>query len=224
MKRQTILKVVAVVTIGVTMVCLQKDLRRRTGPAWQQESMTFLPSGERIKPFLLGFETTVAHYLWIRTILYFGGHNLTDRHYPWLIGMLDIITRLCPRFYPAYEFAGVLLPDVTGDPEASRILLERGLTHIGSTKWNIAFHMGVLHLKYYHDRKTAALYIVRAAMAAGAPRGKLINMASTFYTQAGSAYEGLRVLMFAYETSDNPEVRRHLAEKIAALQRIGDAR
>ena len=218
MKRGRQLIAVLVVAIGAGIAALQHDLREITGAAWKQESMTYLPRGDLVKPWLLGFETTVAHYLWIRTVLYFGGHRMKDQDYRWLITMIDAITRLCPRFYPAYEFAAVIVPDVSDNPEAARILLERGQSYLGAEKWNIAFQLGVLYLKYYDDRKTAAQYLSRAALTPGAPRLKLASMASTFFTQAGAADDGVRLLMFAYETADNPDVRRHLAEKIRALR------
>jgi hypothetical protein len=180
--------------------------------------MTYLPDNDGIKPALLGFETTLAHYLWIRTILYFGGHLMTDANYPWLIDMIDIITKLCPWFYPAYEFGGLMIPDICNNPAAARILLERGLTHLGDTKWNLAFYLGMIYYKYYDDRKTAAQYIARASFAKGAPREKLISMAQVFYTQAGSTDEALLFLLFTHNTSENPEVRKYLADKIRELQ------
>ena len=219
-----LIAVFLVIIAGAGAVALQHDLRGITGDNWKQESMTYLPRGDLIKPWLLGFETTVAHYLWIKTVLYFGGHRMKDQDYRWLIDMIDAISRLCPWFYPAYEFAAVIVPDVTDNPEAARIILERGLGTLGAKKWNIAFHLGVLYLKYYDDRKTAAQYISRAALTPGAPRLKLASMASTFFNQAGSADDGLRLLMFAYETTDNPDVRRHLAEKIRTLRDGSSAR
>ena len=218
MKRQELVPIVVIlIAAAAGTIFLQHDLRSITGNKWKRESMTYLPQGDRIKPFLLGFETTLAHYLWIRTVLYFGGHQMTDNDYPWLIDMLDGITRLCPWFYPAYEFAGLMVPEVCGNPGAARVLLERGLTYLGGTRWNIAFYMGSLYLNSYHDRKTAAEYMARAAFTPGAPREKLVALANAFYTQAGSPAEALRLLTFAYNNSDNPEVRRHLAEKIRAV-------
>lgn len=214
------------VIYGVVLLCivaaifgLQHSLGTITGSSWQQESMTYLPADERIKPLLLGFETTLAHYLWIRTILYFGGHQLGDRQFPWLIDMLDIITRLCPYFYPAYEFAGLLVPDVCHNPDASRILLERGMTHLGTTKWNVGFYLGMVYFRYYHDKMTAAHYFLCASKAQGAPKVKLVALAATFSSQAGSPEEGELFLRMAYESSENSEVRRHLAEKIVEQRR-----
>ncbi|MBN1757833.1 MAG: hypothetical protein JW863_05920 [Chitinispirillaceae bacterium] len=220
MRRQRVLLVVVLlIAAAAGTVSLQHDLRSITGEKWKRESMTYLPRSDRIKPFLLGFETTVAHYLWIRTVLYFGGHQMSDRDYRWLIDMLDGITRLCPWFYPAYEFAGILVPDVCDNPDAARVLLERGMWYLGAKKWNIGFNLGVIYLKYYDDRKIAAEYFARAALTPGAPRERLMSMANTFFSQAGTPVEGLNFLMFAYETSDNPEVRTYLSEKISALQK-----
>ena len=218
MKRGLLPIAVLLAVTGTGIFFLQHDLRRITGEGWKQESMTYLPRADRIRPVFLGFETTVAHYLWIKTVLYFGGHRLTDRDYRWLIDMIDAITRLCPWFYPAYEFAGVLIPEVCDNPEAARVLLERGMRYLGATKWNIGFNLGVIYLNYYDDRKTAAEYIARAALTPGAPRVKLASMANTFFSQAGSPTEGSNLLLFVYKTSDNPEVRRYLAEKILALR------
>jgi hypothetical protein len=219
MKLRTAVVTAAVIAIGAAIYMLQGGLYRTAGPQWQQESLTYLPRGGRIKGALLGFETTAAHYLWIRMVLYFGGHAITDKQYPWLIDMLDVITRLCPWFYPAYEFAGLMVPDVCGNPEAARILLERGLTYLGAKRWNIAFYMGMIFYKYYDDRRIAAGYFARAAHVGGAQREKLARLSSVFFSQSGSPAEGLQVLLFAWEASDNPEVRRHLAEKIGSLQR-----
>ena len=208
-----------IVFVTGAILLLQGSLRRSTGPSWYQENMVYLPRGEQLKPALLGFETTVAHYLWIRMVLYFGGHYITDKQYVWLISMLDAITRLCPYFYSAYEFAGLMVPDVCDNPEAARILLERGMTYVEKQKDLLAFQMGMIFYRYYDDRKTAALCFERGAHSKGKHAYKLARLASTFYSQAGIPAEGLQVLMFAWETSDNPDVRRHLAEKINMLQR-----
>jgi hypothetical protein len=203
---------------GTGIFFLKKKLHEVTGPSWHTENMTYLPKGDRLKDAFLGFETTVAHYLWIRTILYVGEHVTSDREYVWLIDMIDNITRLCPWFYPAYEFAGLMIPDICGNPEAARILLERGMTHLGPKRWSLPFYMGMVYLKYYNDRRTAAEYVARAAMADSPHKAKLASMAHSFYTQAGIPDMDIQVLLFSYETSDNPEVRRHLAEKIKAYR------
>ena len=178
------------------------------------ESMTYLPGSERIKPFMLGFNTTYAHYLWIRTVIYSGEHFTGERQFDWLIEMTDMITRLHPHFNEAYEFAGLMIPDITGNIGAAKIILERGMNVFGATKWNIPFYLGMLYHRYYNDPERAATNFAIAAQAPGEHQHKLASLAATFYGRADRDTDAIDVLIFLYETSENPEVRRHIAGKI----------
>lgn len=213
MKRKIVI-IILTVAIMAGIFKLQNFLHSKTSNTWKQESFSYLPDNKRIGDYMLGFKTTVSHYLWIRTVIYFGGHYTGDKQFAWIVNMLDIITKLNPNFYPAYEFAGVLLPDITNNPDASRILLERGLANCKTKQWNIAFQMGMLYYKHYKDNYTAARYIELASKASDAPVTKLAGVAATFYKNSGNSDYGLGYLKFMYETSDNPEVKRHLLIKI----------
>jgi hypothetical protein len=202
---------ILMVIIGIT----QKNITQLKGKSWTLESMTYLPNDGRIADFLLGYRTTVAHYLWIQTMIYFGTHATTDKSYKWLTSMIDIITKLNPYFFPAYEFAGVLLPDITGNPNISKIILERGLTHCKSpNQYKIAVHLGMLHYTYYGDVLTAASYINLASRAPDAPVNKLAGLVAVLYQKGGLAEYGFEYLVYMYETTENPEVKRHIIEKI----------
>ena len=211
-RKLLLLMILSIIFCGI--VKTQKTLRQMTTIDLKKESFSYLPNNGRIGDFLLGYKTTLSHFLWIKTIIYFGGHYTTDKQYTWLANMLDIITKLNPYFYPAYEFAGVMLPDITDNPDISRILLERGLTNIKIKQWNIAFQMGMLYYKYYHDNFTAAKYIELASRAPGAPKEKLAGLAAVLYRKSGYEIYALSYLKMMYETSDNPEVKQHLLEKI----------
>lgn len=218
MKKVLFLIIITVLVTGTIPV--RKRLQQYCGPDWKQENLTYVPGNENIKHALLGFETTLAHYLWIRTILYFGSHKTGDNTYPWIITMLDIITRLCPWFYPAYEFAGLMVPDICGNPEAARILLERGITNIGERNWKCAFYLGMLYYKYYDDRRLAAESVARAAQVKSDQQKNLFSLADVLYTQSGSPQESLALMQLSYSTSENPEVRAFLAEKIDSLKLV----
>ncbi|MDR0307551.1 MAG: hypothetical protein LBI42_12050 [Chitinispirillales bacterium] len=178
------------------------------------ENMTFLPGSERIKPFMLGFNTTYAHYLWIRTVLYSGEKFMGDRQFDWLVQMIDMITRLHPHFHEAYEFAGLMIPDLCDNPDAARIILERGMNVLGNRRWNIPFYLGMLYYRYYDDPQRAGAYISMAASIPSPHSGKLASLAATFYNNAGMGAQGLAMLYFLYETSENPDVKRHIESKI----------
>jgi hypothetical protein len=182
------------------------------------ESMAYLPGNERVKPFMLGFNTTCAHYIWISAMLYFGEHLESDRQFKWLAQMLDMVTRLHPHFHEAYEFAGLMLPDYCRDPGAARVILERGMNTLGNTKWNIPFYLGLLYNNHYNDPERAALCMTMAAQAPSAHSGKLARLAAHYYQSAGHGGEAMDVLLFLRETSENPEVRKHIDGKIEELR------
>lgn len=205
---------IALVVIAAGIYYAQTYLSKHTDSRWKTESFSYLPDNEHIKDFLLGYETTVSHYLWIRTIIYFGDHYNGDKHFLWIVNMLDIITKLNPHFYPAYEFAGVLLPRITKNPDVSRIVLERGLTNLNNRQWNIAFYMGMLYYQMYNDTYTAAKYFEMASRFNSPHKAKYISLAAAFYRKSGLDKNALNFLLFMYETSDNPEVKRYLKEKI----------
>ena len=64
---------------------LQNRLTLLSRSSQAPQSMAYLPESDKIIPWFLGFQTVFGDYLWIRTTLYFGGHLLKDRQYPWLI-------------------------------------------------------------------------------------------------------------------------------------------
>ena len=180
--------ILAALVFGIITLA-QTRLTSLRGVDWTRENLTYLPSSDRIKPYLMGFESVYAEYLWIKTVLYFGSHSLTDKKYDYLITMIDNITRINPYFYPAYEFAGLIIPDICKNPSAAKIILERGLSHIGKTRWNLAFYMGVLYYKYYDDKVAAGLYYARASQVPGAPVKKLSELAAGMMTKAGNKRE-----------------------------------
>jgi len=222
--KRSLLIVLCVILLAAGIYKTQKYLAKTTDPQWKTESFSYLPGNERIKDFMLGYETTLSHYLWIRTVIYFGDHYTTDKTYYWIVNMLDIITKLNPYFYPAYEFAGVILPDITGNPAVSRIFLERGLTNLKTRQWNIAFYMGMLYYKKYNDTRTAAHYFEVASKIPSPYSYKYAGLAAVFYRKAGLEQYGLEFLKMMYETSDNPEVKRHIRAKIDNFVRDGTIR
>ena len=208
------------IMLFASIIMVQTRLSSYKTHTWKQESMTYLPQSDRIKPLLCGFHTTYAHYLWIRTILYFGTHYITDKEFPWLINMIDIITKLNPHFYPAYEFAGLIIPDLCNNPAAARIILERGMNSIGHKKWNIPFYLGLIHYQHYDDNERAAHLFALAARVPGAPMEKLGGLAATLYYRSGHELRARNLLGLLYESSESPDVRRHIENKMQALFKL----
>jgi len=219
MKKNIYIIIIAVLLFtGIVATNVRLSAIRASDSAQKLESMAYLPGSERIKPFMLGFNTTYAHYLWISAMIYFGDHLESDRQFKWLTQMIEMITRLHPHFHEAYEFAGLMIPDVCGDPDAARIILERGMNTLGGVRWNIPFYLGMLYNRYYNDPERAALCFAAAARVPSPQSGKLARLAARFYENAGREGEAMDVLLFLLETSENPEVRRHIEGKIEEIE------
>jgi len=210
--------VLVVAVLFAAIVPVQRRLTSEKTDEWLQQRMSYLPRSDILKPLLLGFHTTYANYLWFRTVNYFGTHYITDRSYPWLVQMVDMVTRLNPYFEPAYEFAGVLLPDLAGAPDAAEVILRRGIENIGSWSHKPYLYAGVLRLKYWNDRVGAAEYIGRGALVPTEHAWKMARMAATFYTQAGEQLAARDYLVLLLETSDNPAVKRVVEDKMRELE------
>ena len=69
----------------------------------------------------------LADILWMRTSYYFGQHLLTDRNYPYLLHMLDLITDLSPEWIQPYLFGAVVLPSETESIENGLYIIDKGL-------------------------------------------------------------------------------------------------
>jgi hypothetical protein len=67
------------------------------------------------------------------------------------------------------------------------------------------------------DPERAAASFSVAALAPGSHQGKLARLAATFYNKADRDTEALDVLIFLYETSENPDVKRHIGTKIEEI-------
>lgn len=208
-----------VIAVFPVIFFFQNRLTKIADSEWKTENLSIVPGNESIKYRLLGFQTTYSNILWIKTLIYFGDHYLTDKNYHWLVKMVDMVTKTNPLFYPAYEFAGVMLPEICNDPDAARVILERGLFHIGDKKWNIAFYLSMLFYKYYGQNEIAADYMALSSMVNGAPRQKLASIAAALYKKAGLENTALDFLVISCLASENPEVKTHLERKIKELKK-----
>jgi hypothetical protein len=128
--------------------------------------------------------------------------------------MVDLVTRLNPYCYPAYEFAGLMLPDVCKNPGAARIILERGVSSNIKEAWKLYYYLGMLYYRYYDDRKMAATYLACAVTRKNSPGYGLAGMAAAMFKKAGRPEEGRAFLELVYSLSENPEVKRYIRAKM----------
>jgi hypothetical protein len=212
-----LITILCIAAMYCTVLFAQKKLTVMRSHFWAPSSMAFVPQNEKIRPYLLGFHTVYADYLWIRTTIYFGGHFLTDKQYEWLVHMVDLVTRLNPNFYPAYEFAGLVIPDICKDPGAARVILERGVSSNVDRKWKLYYYLGMIYYRYFDDRQAAASCIARAAAQPNTQGYRMAGIAATLFKKAGVPKEGREFLEILYVASENPEVKRYILGKLKAF-------
>lgn len=217
--RRTLMLPVIIVMVFAAIIPVQRHLSRIGGTRAALDNVSLVPNSDIVKPWLLGFHTVYADMLWIKTVLYFGDHYAGDRDFSYLTALLDITTKLNPHLYQPYEFAALMLPDVGNDPMSAKIIVNRGLCTPGVERWQLWFYLGMIYYEYDHDGVAAARCFERAAKTPGAPVEKLATLTATFYDRAGYTAHALEFLTFLYETSQNNEVKKRVAEKMAQLKK-----
>ena len=212
-KLKSALPFILIIAILFLIAPAQNKLTNAKDSKWFQDRMSYLASSDRVEPFLLGFSTTYANYIWIKTMLYFGSQYEKEKDYQWLASMVDIVTRLNPYFYPAYEFAGVMLPQESNNPSAALIILHRGMTHIGGERFSIPFYISWLYNNQLNDPQLAADYLTIAAHNPKAP-AFYTGFAATLYYKANKKDIAIQYLMSAYYSSENPAVKETIINKL----------
>jgi hypothetical protein len=150
----------------VTWTGARLDVRRSTFTA--PDELVYLPDAARLRPLALGYDNVLADVVWFRTIDYFGAHYASDKAYPWLAAMCDLVTDLDPRATHVYRFAALILPWEAHDPDAAIRLLEKGTRALPGS-WRLYYHLGVIHYLFKADQDAAAASLARAAEQPKAP-------------------------------------------------------
>lgn len=175
-----------------------------------------IPSGDLLKPFTLGYDQLVADFFWIQAISYFGDHLKSDRRYPWLYHILDLVTTLDPDFIWPYYFGGIVLSLEANQVEQSNRILQKASKY-HPTVWKFPLYLGFNYWYHNSDPLKAASYIEIAAKLPGSPR-YLKTLPASLYSESGQKEAALRFLQEMEENTQDPHM------KAAILKRIMDIR
>lgn len=198
--------------ILTSLVALQRNLDQSIDTQTVKiEELAQLPSGEHLRPALMGYHHLGADLLWLRMIQVLGKKRNTADEYEWLQHALDVITTLDPHYTYAYYVGGVVLTDLANRVDLSNRLLEKGY-RANPGEWNLPFLLGYNHYFVMGDAVTGAEYIGRAARASGAP-SFLPGLATRMYAESGNPDVALEFLEALGK--ENPDVanREKLADR-----------
>jgi tetratricopeptide (TPR) repeat protein len=142
-------------------------LDRAASAAARADEPVYLPRAEYLRPMSLGWQNVLADIIWFRTISYFGQHYRSDRTYPWLAQMCELVTDLDPRAEHVYRFAGFVLPWEADQSEAGIRLLEKGARQFPDS-WLLHYYAGFHHYFFRDDYPRALEHLRRAMQLPGA--------------------------------------------------------
>lgn len=137
-------------------------------PVREGEELLFFPSGKFIHVIASGFDNLFADFIWIEAVVYFGEHRLTDRKYPYLYHILNVLTDLDQKFLPAYTIGGILLCDDVKRLDLSMKLLDKGMFK-NPESWEVPFVKGFIHYLYTKNYHEASKWFLISSMKENAP-------------------------------------------------------
>jgi hypothetical protein len=188
----------------------------RAKPAdWNEDRLTYIPSGKLLKPMVLDFDEAAADLLWIDAMMYFSDAYLSGKSYAWLGHILDIVTQFNPHFYQAYEFGAVsLTKDRSQAPKVLR-LLERGIGEFPKD-WKLRLYAAMTRLDHDSDYTQAAAYLEPVTLDPEVPN-HIRTLCATFLSKGGGRKVAMAFLADRWLHSGNAINREIFVEKILAL-------
>ncbi len=183
MKKLTLI-IILIVLLAIVELKGFKWIPRREG-----EELLFFPSGRFVGGIASGFENLFADFIWIETGVYFGEHRMSDRKYPYLYHILDVLTDLDPKFLPAYTIGSILLSDDVKRIDLSMELLNKGMFK-NPDSWQVPFVKGFIYYLYTKDYHEASKWFLISSMKEDAP-----DMVFKFATWTMSVGDGIDVAL-----------------------------
>lgn len=89
--------------------------------------LLYLPSKEYVKPAALGYDHTVADFLFLRAIQAFGATYTFSLDLSQLWAYFDTVTELDPHFLTAYSFGNLVLGEFAKDDARALAILDKGI-------------------------------------------------------------------------------------------------
>ncbi len=181
------------------------------------EKLIYIPETQFLRTASLGYHAVLADVFWARSVVYFGGHYLTDKDYRWLYRILDATTTLDPKNILAYRFGGMLLTIEQDDVEKSIMLLKKGIRNNPDADWRLYFLLGFNYFFFLEDYSTAAKHLEKASTMPGHP-AFLPRLTARMYAKAGKADMALEFLQETYKQYDDEKVKLAIANRINTLK------
>jgi hypothetical protein len=184
----------------------------------------FVPSPRFYMDFSPSFRTTIADAYWLQTVQYYGQHINGDRKLGLLAGMLDLVTRLSPRFKQPYLFGSFALVDA-GQIRKGYDLLVRGAQALPDD-WHVLTMLGAYVYEYARNAdkaRVAAEWYQKAAAVAGSPAW-VPRVAAALLAKGGEAQKAELLWAQVYGSGDRYSQQKAIAGLEKLLPKPKEAR
>lgn len=197
-------------------------LTRKLYPVPIREELRFIPEKEVVEIMSMDHVGLAADLLFIQVVLDTGSLMWKPLSVSfdsqWSYRMMDLVTRLDPKFYAAYLFSAMGLIHNFNDIKLATPILERGMS-VFPQSWELPFWVGYGHYVYLEDYETASKFFWQAAHLPGAPKSFLSLLLSSL--KKGGSYErGIWVLQTLIENTADENKKRIYKKRIVRLNNL----
>jgi hypothetical protein len=182
----------------------------------ESDPRVFVPTAQFFEDFSPSFRTSIADAYYLYMVQYYGEHIETDQRLDSMADLVDLVTRLSPRFTKAYQFGTFALLDADEGAKAYEIL-QRG-AEANPDDWGLPALAGFLVYGFGEGEtknSVAAEWYARAAAVEGAP-AYLARLAAVLTAKGGEKEKA--ALMWAQVYADGDKYSREKA--VAALDAL----
>jgi hypothetical protein len=180
--------------------------------------LDYYPSGQYLRPAVLGHAETAADLAWLRAVQYYGAHRLQDNQFLNLDHVFEVLTTLAPGFESAYVFGAFALAQEGTRFDLAERMMERGLEN-NPASGRLAFEAGFLHFVKPggRDLRRAADYFQLATHLPGAPASSA-RFAAFCRQNSGDLRVAWELWREVLANSDNRYMREAAAREMARIQ------
>ncbi|MBX3283225.1 MAG: hypothetical protein KF756_12180 [Acidobacteria bacterium] len=180
--------------------------------------------GSDLKGYLLGADSLVADWFWMRSLQYIGDkvvnskedlqlddlRNLNPRL---LYPMLDSATDLDPHFIAPYAYGAMVLPAIDG--EQAIAITKKGIEN-NPKEWRLYQHLGYIYWRAKLYDQAAAAYEKGSKVEGAAPFMQL--MAASMRTEGGSRSTARAIYQEMYVSAPDDSVKKTAESRLQELQ------
>ena len=185
------------------------------------QDVLYIRSPKVLKRMSLGYTGLLADIYWTRTVQYFGyQHHIQSQDFHLLAPLLDIVTQLDPKLFPAYQFGGNFLspkpPNGAGEPQRALALAKYGVEQ-NPDQWRLYYNLGFLYYTEFKDYAGAADAFARGAKLA--VTNDFMPILAARMAQHAGEFDTARMLWFTtYQSTKDEQIRRNATDHLRALR------